>query len=61
MFERLRKNLHEKNYAPAVNAIDLIPGLVQHHAFTQKVIRASREDALNIIDQIDSLTEDFDR
>lgn len=43
------------------DAIDLVPGLVQHHIFTQKVIRASREDALNIIDQIDSLTEDFDR
>ncbi len=43
------------------DAIDLIPSLVQHHIFTQKVVRKAREDALNIIDHIDSLIEDFDR
>lgn len=40
------------------DAIDLIPGLVQHHVFTQKVIRFAREDALNIIKQIDLLIEE---
>ena len=41
-------------------AIELIPNIVQHHVFNQNVILESRDQALEIIVQIDSLTAQFD-
>lgn len=41
-------------------ALDLLPSIVQHHVFNQKVIAMARDQALQIIGQIDSLVENFD-
>jgi Family of unknown function (DUF6090) len=41
-------------------AIDLIPNMVQHHAFNQKVIQQTRDQAMDIIAEIDSLIEHQD-
>lgn len=41
-------------------AIDLLPGIAQHHLFNQKVMESSRSQALNIIELINSLIEDFE-
>ena len=41
-------------------AIDLIPNMVQHHVFNQKVIQLTRDQAMKIIDQIDLLIQDLD-
>ncbi len=50
-----------EKFAGRQEAIDLIPNIVQHHVFNQRVIESAREDALNIIDHIDALIEKFDR
>jgi len=42
------------------DAIDLLPGIAQHHVFNQKVMELARSQALNIIAQIESLIEDFE-
>lgn len=42
-------------------AIDLIPNMVQHHVFNQKVISIIRGQAVKIIEQIDLLIEEFDK
>ena len=41
-------------------AIDLIPNMVQHHVFNQKVIQLTRDQAMKIIDQINLLIQDLD-
>ncbi len=40
------------------NAMNLIPGIVQHHVFNKNVIEMSRTKALDIIEQIDLLVAD---
>jgi hypothetical protein len=40
------------------NAMNLIPGIVQHHVFNKKVMEMSRTKALDIIEQIDLLVAD---
>jgi len=42
-------------------AIDLIPNMIQHHVFNQKVIEIIRDQTMKIIDQIDLLIEEFDK
>jgi hypothetical protein len=42
-------------------AIDLLPNMIQHHVFNQKVIEIIRDQTMKIIDQIDLLIEDFDK
>lgn len=42
------------------DAIDLLPSVAQHNVFTQKVIKSARSRALKIIEQIDSLIEEFE-
>jgi cell division septum initiation protein DivIVA len=41
------------------SAIDLLPNIAQHHVFNQKVIELVRSKANSIINQIDSLLEEF--
>jgi hypothetical protein len=42
------------------SARDLIPSMIQHHVFNQKVIKIVRDQATKIIDQIDLLIDEFD-
>ena len=42
------------------NAVDLLPNIAQHHVFNQKVMDLARSQTRNIIDQIESLIEDFE-
>lgn len=42
------------------SAIDLIPNMIQHHVFNQKVVKIVRDQATKIIDQIDLLIDEFD-
>lgn len=42
-------------------AVDLIPNIVQHHVFNQKVIDLTRDQASAIVFQIDSLIEDYEK
>ena len=41
-------------------ASDLIPNIVQHHVFNQKVIGLARDQALKIIDQLELIIDNFD-
>jgi len=42
------------------DASDLIPNIVQHHVFNQKVIGLARDQALKIIDQLELIIDNFD-
>ena len=42
------------------NAVELIPNMIQHHVFNQKVTQLFRDQATSILNQIDLLLEGFD-
>lgn len=56
--ERAHEMIRE--LASRQDAVDLLPNVAQHHVFNQKVMELARNQTENIIDQIDSLIDDFE-